>query len=133
MIRNDKLCLVLGLASLALLAASGTATRADDVLDIKEATLETSGIDPDAQGTAQFARAGDQVKLGVEVDGVFSTNLVIVVIRGHEIAPIKLSAGRGEIELQSASRKGQRVINAGDVIDVIDAFDGAVLLKGIFR
>lgn len=69
----------------------------------------------------------------VEVRGSTANDVVEVLLNGAVIGEITLDQyGDGELDLDA--RNGDKVptVKAGDVIEVVDAEDGTVLLEGTF-
>ena len=132
MLSNRHIRLAGAFVALCLLAALPLTVRADDVTH--EATLKTTGVDPDAHGTAKFEVKNDnRLRLKIEVEDIFSTDVVAVFINGDFLTFIGLSGGRGELKLDTDDGDVVPVINTGDVIDIADATNGTLLLEGVFN
>jgi hypothetical protein len=127
-----KTNLCMAFAALALAAALPLAARADDVTH--EATLEATGVDQDAHGRARFeVKTHNRLRLEIEAEDVFSTDTVAVFINGDFLMTLDVVDGRAEVELETEHGDAVPMINAGDVIDIVDANDGSPLLEGVFN
>jgi hypothetical protein len=120
-------------AALALAATLGVAARADNNVT-HEATLVTSGVDPDAHGRARFEmRERNRLRFEVEVEDVFSSDAAVVLVNGDPVGVMDLNGGQGELRLETENGDDVPVINTGDIVDIINADDGTLLLEGVFN
>jgi hypothetical protein len=126
---------VSGSAMVALLvvASAPTLARAYDNRVRLEAQLDPTPADPSAQGDARFESDSYDTELRVRVQSSTANDVVEVLINGVSVGEITLDEyGDGELDLDA--RNGDKVptVKAGDVIEIVDAEDGTVLLEGTF-
>jgi hypothetical protein len=116
----------------ALLVAASAQALADNRIRL-QAQLNPTPADPSAQGDAEFRSDSYDTELMVEVRNSTAGDVVEVLLNGLSIGQIDLDQ-YGDGELQLDARNGDKVptVKAGDVIEVVDAEDGTVLLEGKF-
>jgi hypothetical protein len=116
----------------ALLVAASAQALADNRIRL-EAQLDPTPADPFAQGDAKFRSDSYDTQLEVQVQNSTANDVVEVLLNGVSIGEITLDQyGRGQLQLDA--RNGDKVptVKAGDVIEIVDAEDGTVLLEGTF-
>jgi hypothetical protein len=129
-----RLNLLTGLAALALVLAVPALARAD-VTVRHRARLVPTDEEPRATGRAlDYETLGFpfDASLTLRVQGVSSTDMVVVLLNDDFLTTIMLKDGSGEVRL--AGRLGTDVpfIRTEDTVQIVDADDGTVLLEGVF-
>jgi hypothetical protein len=121
------------LTACALVIAVPVFTRAD-VTALSRAHLRATDVEPLASGNASDAETLGYpftAELIVRVHRVFSTDTVAVLLNDELLGTISLTDGDGKLKLQGHLGEVP-FINPGDVIDIVNADDGTLLLEGIF-
>lgn len=95
--------------------------------------LKPTEYEPDASGAALFERHPGHkdpvLRLRVAVAGVASTDLVAVLVNGEFLDLIELShAGGGHLDLSTAHGHDVPELQEGDIIQIVNAYDGETLL-----
>jgi|SRR6516164_8438559 len=106
-----------------------------DVTVLLDTELYPTDKEPQASGSADgYETLGYpfDAELTVIVRDVFSTDTVAVLINGEFVATIALADGSGEVTLQGRLGTDVPFINQGDVLDIVRADDGVLLLEGVF-
>jgi hypothetical protein len=92
------------------------------------ATLSPTNIDPDASGEADYEKRPAGAAFSVTVAGVSSTNLVDVFVNRNFVGTIFLSAGGGQLILDTRNGDFVPDLREGDEVEVYDATDDSTLI-----
>jgi hypothetical protein len=129
------------LASLAAVTIFLFAAQAVDAHgnDVKlEAKLVPTAADPKASGDAQFQSEQNRDgtirrQFEVNIQDVSSADSVRVLVNGAQVGPvIKIGGYRrgGELKLDTENGDVVPVLKAGDVVQVVNAANGTLILQG---
>jgi hypothetical protein len=99
-----------------------------------QANLQPTPADANASGDAEFRSDSYDTELQVRVQNSTADDVVNVLLNGKSIGTITLdNYGDGELDLDARNGDTVPTVKAGDVISVVDAEDGTVLLTGTFK
>jgi hypothetical protein len=133
--RTAMLPLFARLPAVALLVAVVGEVRAD-VTFLHRAQLYPTDIEPFATGRVfDYETVGYPFNAGlaVHVRNISTTDSVDVLINNEYLATIPLMDGSGDMELMGQLYTDVPFINHGDVVDIVNSYDGTLLLEGIFN
>jgi hypothetical protein len=119
-----------GLGALALLIAVPATALAYGVI----LQGDLIGPSPGAGHGTVFYKSnerGTHASLRIDVQGLQNVDTALVVIQGHAVATIALDAdGNGSLHLATQRGDTVPVLQAGNIVDIYDASNTRVLLKG---
>ena len=96
------------------------------------AHLEPTDADPHASGFVQYSSQHDNRSIAVAVRHVTYSNLVMVLVNDEFLGFIHLDhTGSGHLSLSTFHHDEVPELSHGDVVDVVDASDGTLLLEGV--
>jgi len=137
-----KLLVLASLAAVTALSVAAQGVNAQYRSDVRlEARLVPTSADPKASGDAQFQSQQNRDstvrrQFDVNVQDVSSADSVRVLVNGAQVGPvIKIGGYRrgGELKLDTDNGDVVPVLKAGDVVRVVNAANGTLILQGTLQ